>query len=516
MRRIKVNLLGCLLLALALPGFSRAFDLGNYGTQPGQLTQFSVPSAQFNVTSEGMGEAGVADGSLYNATALNPALLANAPHFGEITFGLSLSNDIFTMANYLANSNNTNNLNNAFQNLAPSMQDITQGLQQLGSGSDAVTAAAVSQINQGIAGVQSAINNLQTAAATLTNKNIQLGAAFNIAMKFDDHWGFQVYNNTHGVLQVTQEGTLQALEQMAALPAVTNSDPQSIYSSASTFLNSAVSVLQGILPAQAVSLQAAVSVLQTNETTAGVSQFANTVSSIVSSVNQTEAQKALLQNIAEVTGLVYTDTVAMATYSFNPMEETPLTVGLNFKVVNRRIGYVNTTWLSQQNLNDFSTITNQMKNDIDQSTFRWGVDLGLLYDFEELGLSVGASAEDLLHSSATIATQPGDPLYGIITDPAPTVITLGASWHPLSPLVLNADLDDLFSSTSYYEGMSIAAHAKLGAALNVLGFLQLRGGVSNSNLSGGFGVPFLGLDYAYAVDDLTQSYNHYLNFGVTF
>ncbi len=257
--------------------------------------------------------------------------------------------------------------------------------------------------------------------------------------------------------------------------------------------------------------------LQANETTQGVSIFANTVSNIVSTVNQTTFQKALLQNIAEVTGLVYTDTVAMATYSFNPLEDgTPFTVGANLKVVNRRIGYMNSYWLSQQNLNDFSNITNGLKNDIDQSTFRFGMDLGLLYEFEELGLSVGASAEDLLHTSATITTQPGDPLYGIITDPAPTVIALGASWHPLDPIILNADLDDLFSATSYYEGMDIFSHTKLGAAFNLLGFLQLRGGVSNSNLSFGFGVPFMGLNYAYAEDDLTQSYNHYLSFGANF
>ncbi len=513
MSEIKMKPFGCfLLLLLALPSFSWAFGLGNLGTQ------FNIPPAQFNVTAEGMGETGAADGSLYNSTALNPALLANWPHFGEITFlGLSISNDIFTMTNYASNSNNINNLQNAFQNLAPSMQNINQGLQQLGTGSAAVTAAAVSQINQGLSGVQNAVSNLQTAAATLTNKNVQLGAAFNIAMKFDDHWGFQVYNSSHGVLQVTQEGALTALENMAALPTVNGSSPQSIYSAASTFLSGVVTVFQQLLPSQAVSLQAAVTTLEANQTSGGVSQFANTVSSIVSSVNQTTFQQALLNNIAEVTGLVYVDTVAMATYSFNPLEEeTPLTVGANFKIVNRRIGYVNTTWLSQQNLNDFSTITNQMKNDIDQSTFRWGLDLGMLYEFEELGLAVGASAQDLLHSSATINTQPGDPLYGIITDPAPTVITLGASWCPLNKLVLNMDIDDLFSNTSIYEGLDITSHVKLGAAYSLLGFLQMRGGLSNSNLSVGFGVPFLGMDYAYAVDDLTQSYNHYLSFKADF
>ncbi len=96
------------------------------------------------------------------------------------------------------------------------------------------------------------------------------------------------------------------------------------------------------------------------------------------------------------------------------------------------------------------------------------------------------------------------------------MVTLGASWRPFRELTLNADLDDLFSNTALYEGMDITSHGKLGAAFNLVGLLQLRGGLSNSNLSGGLGIPFLGLNYAYAVDDLTQSYNHYLSFTAAF
>jgi len=43
------------------------------------------------------------------------------------------------------------------------------------------------------------------------------------------------------------------------------------------------------------------------------------------------------------------------------------------------------------------------------------------------------------------------------------------------------------------------------------GILQLRGGFSDNNFDGGLGVQlgFFGLDYSYAMDDLSFSYNHY-------
>jgi hypothetical protein len=499
MRKVKLRFFGCwLLLVLALPSFSRGSGLNNLGTQ------FDVAPTQFNVMAEGMGEA---DGTLYNATAWNPALLANAPHLGEITLGFSVSNDALTRVNYLTNFNNFTNLQNSVTNLGSSMNEITQGLDQ--------STPNVNQVNQGLAGVQTALTNIQAAAATLADRNLQLGVGFNIALKFSDHWGFQVYNDTHGIVQVDEGGLLTEFLNLATLPTLAGTTPSQVYTAASAFLGDTKQVLQTAFPSQTAQLQTAVATLQANQTAAGVTQFANTLSNIVSSVNQTAFQQAILNNVAEVTGLVYTDTVAMATYSFNPLEEeTPLTIGVNLKVVNRRVGYINSTWLSQQNLNDSSSITNGIKNDVDQSTFRWGLDLGLLYAFQDTGLSVGASAEDLIHSSATIRTQPGDPLYGVVTDPGPTVVRIGASWHPISQFTLNADMDDLFSSTYAYEGMGLTSHGKLGAAFNLLGLLQLRGGLFNNNLSGGLGIPILGLNYAYAVDDLTQSYNHYLSFSI--
>ena len=51
---------------------------------------------------------------------------------------------------------------------------------------------------------------------------------------------------------------------------------------------------------------------------------------------------------------------------------------------------------------------------------------------------------------------------------------------------------------------------------NLLKIFQLRGGFGDNNLSGGFGIPFLGLNYAYSVEDLTQRYNHSLEFVMAF
>jgi hypothetical protein len=247
-----------------------------------------------------------------------------------------------------------------------------------------------------------------------------LGAGFNIALKFDDHWGFQIYNNSHALLGLSVSG-----------------------------------------------------------------------------------------NVENISGPAYFDTVAMVTYNIAPLEdETPLTVGVNLKVVDHRMGMINTSGSP----GDFSGFQNQLDKAFNQDTFRWGVDLGLLYDFPAEHVAFGLSALDIIHSAGTIDAKVGDPLYGANLDPAPVIVKFGVSWHPIKPFVINADLDDLLSSSSYYSGQGFGNHAKLGFAYDLLGFLLLRAGFSNGNPSFGGGLPFLGINYAYAVDDVSQIYTHYLIF----
>ncbi len=289
--------------------------------------------------------------------------------WGEITFGLSVSNDVFTVANYLTNTSNINNLQNSVNNLGYSMNEITQGLQQ--------PTPNVTQVNQGLAGVQGALANLQTAAATLSDRNLPLGAGFNIALKFDDHWGFQVYNDTHGIVQVEEGGLLTEFLNLATLPTLAGATPSNVYAAANAFLGDTKQILQTTFPSQTAQLQTAVATLQANQTAAGVTQFANTVSNIVSSVNQTAFQRALLNNIAGVTGFVYTDTVAMATYSFIPLDEEGLhpsrsAVQSQGRQPPHRLYQQHLAGSLSQNLNDSSSITNGIKNDIDQRHFSLG------------------------------------------------------------------------------------------------------------------------------------------------
>jgi hypothetical protein len=465
------------------------------------------PPDPLNAAAEGMGEAVVADGTSFNATAYNPALLANTSHFCEIRLGFSLSNDVLGIINYASSNNNLTNLQNAFQNSGSYMQDIINGLTPLSPN--------VPEVNQGINGMQDTVNSVQTATSNLTGKTLALGAGLNIAMKFDDHWGFQIYSNAHAAVQINREALTQALLKISTLPTLQGGSATQVAAEVQAAWNDLGPVIQSAFPNQAVTLGQAVTALQSNQTSSGVTQFANSLSNVSGSITQNQLQTALMNDVALVTGLAYLDTVAMATYSFKPLEEeTPLTVGVNFKVVHRNIAYANGSWLSQQDFNDLSNVGTELKNDLEQSTLRWGVDLGLLYEFKEEKLSVGLSAQDLLHSTATINAPSGDPLNGVVTDPAPVVVTAGASWHPIKPLVLNADMDDILSNTSTYQGLDFFSHFKLGTAFNVIDFLQLRGGFSNGNFSAGLGLPLMGLDYAYAVDDLTQVYTHYLQFKV--
>ncbi len=357
MREVKMKALGCFLLVLlAMPGFVGAMSLAS---------QLNNPPEPLSVEAEGMGEAVVADGTLFNATAFNPALLSNAPYSGEFSLGFDASSGVTGLSNYLS------------------------------SGS-----------------------------TDLPPDTVNIGAGFNLALKFDDHWGFQVYNNSHGFFQLKLPGTVET-----------------------------------------------------------------------------------------ITGPDYLDTVALATYNFKPLEdETPLTVGVNLKIVDHRVGTID----SSETPGNFSNFNSEFH----PSTLRWGLDLGLLYEFQQEHAALGLSALDLFHSAGTIDDTVGDPLYGVNMDPAPVVVKCGASWNPIGPFVLNADVDDLFSDTAFYsQNPGLGSHVKLGAALNLF-LIQLKGGLSNGNVSLGFRIPFLGLDCAYAVDNLNavdntnQVYSFFFDFKV--
>ena len=131
----------------------------------------------------------------------------------------------------------------------------------------------------------------------------------------------------------------------------------------------------------------------------------------------------------------------------------------------------------------------------------------------------GLSFQDLIKQSASIpGLSPTNVLYGVMTDPAPTVTRVGISWHPIHELSLNSDWDDVFSTTSYYTGYDLLSHFRFGSALTLAGILQLRGGFADNNLCGGAGVlfGFFGLDYSFAVDPLSQSYDHYGQLKIAF
>jgi hypothetical protein len=285
----------------------------------------------------------------------------------------------------------------------------------------------------------------------------------------------------------------------------------SLYGNAQSIFNAFLT------PTQQQQLSTAVSTLKSsNGDNAALLAFANSVNSVLSSVSSQLSQQALFNDIAPITAFVYSDTVLMATYCTRPLEsDGNLTTGINLKAVNRRIASINSIYLAAQNTSQFSDIGNDLKNDIQQSTWRWGVDLGVLYNFDDPRIAVGACATDLLHSTATLKTQSNDPLYGLVTDSAPTVVRVGASYKPLKELTVNADIDDLLGNTSYYQGLDAFSHVDFGFNYNLGGILQLRGGITNDNLCCGVGLP-LGIQYAFAVDNLTQSYNHYLQFDVAF
>lgn len=483
---------------------------------PGWALALGLPFASppLVIEAKGMGNAVVADGTLFNATAYNPALLQSKSDFGEVHLELNLGNDPLGIIDYLTDQDNINNLQNAVSNIGPSFQEVSNGLTIIGNGNT----NGFQTFNQGVTGLQNALNNIQTAISKFTDKSLQVGAGLQFAFKIDDNWGFQAYNTSQVAFQVGRGNLVNAILAIESLPTMINGTPADVKAAAVSLYHTTQSILDAPLtPAQQQQLSNAEATLEASPgNPSDVLAFANTAESILSNISSNLSQQALFNDIAPITALVYSDTVLMATYCTRPLEsDGNLTTGINLKAVNRRIASINSPYLAAQNTSQFSDIGNDLKNDIEQSTWRWGVDLGVLYNFDDPKIAVGASATDLLHSTATLNTNPGDPLYGMVTDPAPTVVRVGASCKVLKELTVNADIDDLFGNTSYYDGLDAFSHVDLGFNYDLLGILQLRGGITNDNLCGGVGLP-LGIQYAFAVDNLTQSYNHYLQFDVAF
>jgi hypothetical protein len=105
-----------------------------------------------------------------------------------------------------------------------------------------------------------------------------------------------------------------------------------------------------------------------------------------------------------------------------------------------------------------------------------------------------------------------------MSDPAPTMVNLSASFHPAPGLRVNGEVDDILSSSTLYDGNNSASRIKLGASYSLAGFFTPRLGFANQNLSLGFGVlaGFFGLDYSYAADEISQAYNHYGQISLVF
>lgn len=471
------------------------------------------PSPPLVVEAKGMGNAAVADGTLFNASAYNPALLANNIDFAEVHLGFNASNDIIGIADYVTNSDNINNLQNSVTNVGQYFQDINQGLAAISGGS-----VNVSLYNQGVTGIQNAINNMQTALNNVSNKTIQVGAGLNIAVKVDDHFGFQAYNTTQAAVQIGRGSITGDFLALTALPTMQGSSNAQVQAAAVSLYSNSQTVLNAFLdPAQQQQLGNAVTTFKNSPgNPSDILTFSNAVSTVLNGVTPITSQQTLFNGIVPVEVIGYSDTVIMGTYCMRPLEDDKgLSIGTNLKAINRRIASIGSYFLSTQNLNQSSDIGDDLKNDAQKTTWRWGLDLGAMYEFSDPKISVGIAATDILHNTATLDTAPTDPLYGMVTDSAPTVIRIGASCKPIRELTVNCDVDDLFSNTSYFQGQGIGNHLDFGFNYDLAGIIQLRGGVTNGNLCGGLGLP-LGIQYAYSTDNLTQSYNHYLQFDVAF
>src|SRR6185369_15199307 len=132
-----------------------------------------LPPSQVFIIGQGMGNAIGADGTLFNATSVNPALLSKAPHTVEfLNLGLNISDDVIGMADYAQNG-----LQNDIQNDNIKPDQFFR---------DIVSNDAVS--------ISNALIPFDSIMGHVTNKAVQAGLGLNISAKIGDHFGFQVYN----------------------------------------------------------------------------------------------------------------------------------------------------------------------------------------------------------------------------------------------------------------------------------------------------------------------------------
>jgi hypothetical protein len=475
-----------ILLVVVIFSFSSLVNAG------GVLTSNSapiLPPVQMSIVGESMGNAIVGDGTLFNATSFNPALLGQAPETLELLqLETSVSNDTLLSVNNISNFN--------FDSMS-NIGNILEGY-----------------ITSNSSEVNSSLTALDSFSNAFMSKILQIGASDNLSVKVTNNFGIEVYNNSNLLVDVLPGTTLRSLLNVP----INNSSVNGVSGAATTFQNTIQSTVnQFLTPAQ--QSQPIIAQDIQNLKNGGGGNFTGAINKLANDSGNSnlgnQIINGLLNDLLYINALAYSDTVAMGTINFNPFEDFPLTVGINGKVVRRYF-----SWAAQlAPSTDIINQGNNLGNDLQQPATRWGVDLGFLYTPEQ-EISFGLSFQDLIKSLATIpnASVSDDVLYGVITDPAPTVTRIGLSWRPIHELSLNSDMDDVFSTTSYYTGLDIWSHFKFGAALSLVSIFQLRGGFSDGNFDGGAGIQlgFIGLDYSYAMDDLSYSYNHYAQLKIVF
>ncbi len=222
-------------------------------------------------------------------------------------------------------------------------------------------------------------------------------------------------------------------------------------------------------------------------------------------------------DVTTLLGLGVADVVAAVNYGFELIPN--FRVGVTGKLVNRRVG------LRLVPIDELDAPYQRSLADIRQSDTRFGVDVGAVYAFPELPLSVGVSIIDLVADDANVnplgdgfeigtAQDLRDELEAngltrfIIEDPSPTVVTLGASLQVGSQLRLNADLHDIADQTDLLD--DAIDHLRLGAELAPTPGVALRAGLSSSHPSAGGGLALgpVQLAYAFYFDDFLDRYAH--------
>ena len=164
---------------------------------------------QMSIVGSSMGNAIVGDGTLFNATAFNPALLGNAPGTVELLqLNLSISNDDINVFNYLDPAGFTTDVNSMATNISNTINNNINAINPSGLSQNLINGFInPSSANNAI--VTSSLTAFDSTINNLASKALEVGVGDNFAVKVTPNFGIEIFETAHALAEIRPGSLIQ-------------------------------------------------------------------------------------------------------------------------------------------------------------------------------------------------------------------------------------------------------------------------------------------------------------------